>query len=146
MDSVLDQSRASDDFLALQDHQAAPTERPAWSHCLRRPDFDLVITTTLEGCTAWCRPLPTTSLCLADYEALMENPLKPYPFGLEHAGSVYQNAIHHLFADHIKRNDVTDLYMIDPTDSCQPTPVFNMVAFTSSRMIPLFWPNLSTTF
>ena len=58
----------------------------------------------------------------------MEDPPKPYPFGLEGAGSAYQNAIHHLFVDHIKRDHVTDLYMINLTDSGQPVPVVNMVA------------------
>ena len=58
----------------------------------------------------------------------MENPPRPYPFGLEGAGYAYQNAIHHLFAYHIERNCVTDLYVIDPTDSGQPAPVVNMVA------------------
>ena len=32
VDSVLDQSRASNKFLVLQDHQAAATERPARPH------------------------------------------------------------------------------------------------------------------
>ena len=41
---------------------------------------------------------------------------------------MYQNAIHHLFIDHVERDHVTNLYMIDPTDSGQPTPVVNMVA------------------
>ena len=58
----------------------------------------------------------------------MEDPPKPYPFGLEGAGSAYQNAVDHLFADHVERDHVTDLYMINPTDSGQPTPVVNMVA------------------
>ena len=53
----------------------------------------------------------------------MEDPPKPYPFGLEGAGSTYQNDIHHLFLD-----QVTDLYMIDPTDFGHPAPVVNMVA------------------
>jgi hypothetical protein len=57
----------------------------------------------------------------------MENPPKPYPFGLEGAGSAYQNAIDHLFADHVERDHVTDLYMIDLTKSDQPAPVVNMV-------------------
>ena len=58
----------------------------------------------------------------------MENPPRPYPFGLEGAGSTYQNAIHHLFVDHVERDHVIDLYMIDPTNSGQPAPVVNMVA------------------
>ena len=41
---------------------------------------------------------------------------------------MYQNTIHHLFADHVERNRVTDLYVIDPTDSDQPVPMVNMVA------------------
>ena len=47
----------------------------------------------------------------------MEDPLKLYLFELEGAGSAYQNAIHHLFVNHIERDHVTNLYMIDPTDS-----------------------------
>ena len=58
----------------------------------------------------------------------MENPPKPYPFGLEGAGSAYQNTIHHLFTDHVERDCVIDLYMIDPTKSNQRAPVVNMVA------------------
>ena len=58
----------------------------------------------------------------------MEDPPKPYPFGLEGAGSAYQNAIHHLFIDHVECDHVTDLYMIDPTNFGQPAPVVNMVA------------------
>ena len=58
----------------------------------------------------------------------MEHPPKPYPFGLEGAGFAYQIAAHHLFIDHVEHDHVTDLYMIDPTNSCQPTPVINMVA------------------
>ena len=72
-----------------------------------------MITATLEGHTVWRRPLPATRLCLADYEAPMEDPPKPYLFGLEGAGPAYQNAIHHLFVDHIERDHVTDLYMIN---------------------------------
>ena len=127
VDSVLDQSRVSDEFPILEDHHAVATEQPAWPHCSRWLDSDLVITATLEGCTVR-RQLPTTGLCLADYEAPMEDPLKPYLFGVEGAGPAYQNAIHHLFVDHIKRDHVTDLYMINLTDSGQPVPVVNMVA------------------
>ena len=58
----------------------------------------------------------------------MEDPPKPYLFGLEGAGPAYQNTIHHLFVDHVERDHITDLYMIDPTDSGQPTPMVNMVA------------------
>jgi len=58
----------------------------------------------------------------------MENPSMPYPFGMEGVGSAYQNTVHHLFVDHIERDHVTDLYMIDPNDFGQPTPVINMVA------------------
>ena len=81
-----------------------------------------------EGRTARRRPLPATGLRLADYEALTENPPKPYPFGLEDAGSVYQHAVHQIFIDHVERDHATDLYMIDPIDSGQPAPVVNMVA------------------
>ena len=83
---------------------------------------------TLEGHMVRRRPLPATGLCLDDYEAPMENPPRPYPFRLEGAGSAYQNAVHHLFAHHVERNHITDLYVIDPTDPGQPTPVVNMVA------------------
>ena len=69
VDSVFDQSTASNEFPALQDHQAAAIERPARPHCSRQPDLDLVITATLEGHMARHRPLlvptyvwPTTRL------------------------------------------------------------------------------------
>ena len=74
-----------------------------------------------------CRPLHVTGLRLADYEAPMENIPRPYPFRLEGVGSTYQNAIHHLFIDHLENDRVSDLYMIDPTKSDQPTPMVNMV-------------------
>ena len=71
---------------------------------------------TLEGHTVQRRPLLATGLRLDDYEAPMENSLRPYPFRLEGAGSAYQNAIHHLFTDHVERNHITNLYVIDPTN------------------------------
>ena len=83
---------------------------------------------TLEGHTVRHRPLPATGLCLVGYEAPMEDPLKPYSFGLEGVGSAYQHVIHQIFIDHIECDHTTDLYMIDPTDSSQPAPVVNMVA------------------
>ena len=77
--SVLDQSRASDEFPVLQDHQAATTERPAWPLHSRHPDSDLVIMTTLEGHTVQLRPLPVPT----------ESMSKPYSFGLVGAGPIY---------------------------------------------------------
>ena len=74
----------------------------------------------------------------------MEDPSKPYPFGLEGVRSMYQNAIHHLFVNHIERDHVTNLYMIDPTDSGQPTDVATWWIFASSQRFPFFQPNLST--
>ena len=127
VDSVLDQSKASYEFPTLQDHQAAATERPARPHRSRRPNSDMVIMATPEGRTVRRQPLPATGLRLANYEAPMEDPLKPYPFGLEGVGSAYQNTIHHLFADHVERDRAIDLYIIDPTKSDQPAPVVNMV-------------------
>jgi hypothetical protein len=56
---------------------------------MRRPDSYLVIMATPEGPAVRRRPLPATGLCLADYEAPMESRPRPYPFGLEGAGSVY---------------------------------------------------------
>ena len=88
----------------------------------------MVITDTLEGRTAWCRPLHATGLRLADYEVPMDNPSKPYPFGLEGAGSAYQNIIHHLFIDHTERNHIDDLYMIDLPEAGRPAPMINMVS------------------
>jgi len=76
----------------------------------------------------------------------MEDPSKPYPFGLEGAGSAYQNAIHHLFVDHIKHDHVTNIYMIDPTNSIQPVPVVNMVAVHQLSDDPSLLTELSTTF
>ena len=76
--SVLDQSRASDEFPVLQDHQAATIERPTRPLRSRRLDSNLVITATLEGRTAQLRPLPTS----------MESMPKPYSFGLVGAGPI----------------------------------------------------------
>ena len=92
---------------------------------------------TPEGCTVWLRPLPATGQRLADYEAPTEDPPKPYLFGLEGAGSAYQNTIHHLFVDHIERDHIIDLYMINSTNFGQPALVVNIVAAASFRMIPL---------
>ena len=50
--------------------------------------------------------------------------------------------MHQIFIDHVERDHVTDLYMIDPTDSGQPAPVVNMVAIHQLLEIPLFRPNL----
>ena len=84
---------------------------------MRWPDSDLVITATPEGRAVQRRPLPATGLRLADYGDPMENLPRLYPFGLEGVGSAYQNAIHHLFIDHLENDRVSDLYMIDPTKS-----------------------------
>jgi len=74
------------------------------------------------------RPLSATGLRLDDYEALMENLPRPYPFRLKGARSTYQNAIHHLFINHVEHNRINELYVMDPTDSDQPMPMVNMVA------------------
>jgi hypothetical protein len=58
----------------------------------------------------------------------MEDMPKPYPFSMVGAGSAYQDAIHHLFIDHID-----NLYMIDLPEASQPAPVVNMV---SIRQLP----------
>ena len=87
-----------------------------------------MITAAPEECTASHQPLPATGLRLADYESPLENPSRPYLFGLKGAGSAYQNAFHHHFDDHVERDHITDLYMIDLTNSGQPTPMVNMVA------------------
>jgi hypothetical protein len=71
-----------------------------------------VITVTPEERTVQHRLLPATGLCLTNYEASTENMSKPYPFGLVGVGSAYQDAVHHLFIDHIERDHVDDLYMI----------------------------------
>ena len=112
---------------------------------MRRRDSDLVIMATPEGCIVRRRPLPVTGLRLADYEAPMENPPRPYPFGPESAGSAYQNAVHHLIADHLERNRVTDPYVIDSTDSGQLASWSTWWPFVTSQRIPLFRPNLFTT-
>ena len=58
MDSVLDQSRASDEVPALQGHHATNAEHPARAYHSRWQDEDLVITATPEGRTVQHRPLP----------------------------------------------------------------------------------------
>ena len=72
VDSVLDQSRASNEVPALQGHHATNAEHPTRARRSRWQDEDLVITATLEGHTVQHRPLP----------APMESMLRPYPFGL----------------------------------------------------------------
>ena len=100
MDSVLDQSRASDEIPALQGHHATNAEHAARAHRLRWQDEDLVITATPEGRTVQRRPLPTSTESLS----------KPYSFGLVGADPICWDAVHHLFTDHTKRNHVNDLY------------------------------------
>jgi hypothetical protein len=41
---------------------------------------------------------------------------------------VYQDTVYHLFIDHTKWSDVSDLYAIDPADPDRPAPVVNMVS------------------
>ena len=43
----------------------------------------------------------------------MENMPRPYSFGLVGVDPIYQDALHHLFANHTKRSYVNDLYQID---------------------------------
>jgi hypothetical protein len=47
---------------------------------------------------------------------------------LEGVGFTYQNAVHHLFIDHVERDCVKDLYMTDLPEADQPTPMVNMVS------------------
>jgi len=42
-------------------------------------------------------------------------------------GLIYQDTMHHLFADHTERSHVNDLYQIDFPKADQPTPMVNMV-------------------
>jgi hypothetical protein len=58
----------------------------------------------------------------------MENMLGPYPFGLVGAGSTYQDAVYHLFIDHVEHDYIDDLYKIDLPKADRPVPVVNMVA------------------
>jgi hypothetical protein len=58
----------------------------------------------------------------------MEDMPMPYPFGLVGARSTYQDAIHHLFTDHVKGDHIDDFYMIDLPKAGQPAPVVNMVS------------------
>ena len=62
-----------------------------------------MITATPEGRIVQRRPL------LAPTESMS----KPYYFGLVGAGPICQDAVHHLFADHVERSHVNDLYQID---------------------------------
>ena len=100
MDSVLDQSRASDEIPILQGHHATNAEHTSRACRLRWQDEDLVIMATPEGCTVQCRPLP----------ALTESMLKPYSFGLVGTSLICQDIVHHLFADHAERSRVDNLY------------------------------------
>ena len=76
-----------------------------------------MITTTPEGRTVQRRPLPAPT----------ENIPKPYSFGLVGAGLICQDVVHHLFADHVERSHVNDLYQIDFPKANQPAPMVNMV-------------------
>ena len=57
----------------------------------------------------------------------MESLLRTYPFELVGVDLIYQDAVHHLFADHAKRNHVNDLYQINLLEANQPVPMVNMV-------------------
>ena len=103
MDSVLDQSRASDEVPALQGHHATNAEHPARARRRRWQDEDLVITVTPEGRTVQRRPLPAPTKSMP----------KPYSFRLVGAGLICQDVVHHLFADHAERSHINDLYQID---------------------------------
>jgi hypothetical protein len=87
-----------------------------------------VITATPDGHTVQRQPLLAIDLHLADYEAPMEDMLKPYPFGLVGAGSAYQDVVHHLFIDHVERDHIDDLYVIHLPEASQPAPMVNMVS------------------
>lgn len=123
-ESVLDRFTAEKCFSPTHDRR---TEWPARTSRLRPLDSNLVIQVTPEGRTVQRRPLPATSLRLADYEALTEELSSPYPFGLMNAMSTYQDRIPHLFMDHVERDHVSDLYLIDLPEADRPVPVVNMV-------------------
>jgi hypothetical protein len=126
-ESVLDQSTKGGKTPALQGHCAANAEYLAHARHPRWQDVDLVIMATPEGCIVQRRPLPTTCLRLANYEATMENMLMTYPFGLVGVGLIYQDAMHHLFIDHAERSHINDHYQIDLPKADQPAPMVNMV-------------------
>ena len=78
VDSVLDQSRASDEVPALHGHHATNAEYLAHACRLRWQDEDLVITATPEGRTVQRRPLPAPT----------ESMPRPYSFGLVGVGPI----------------------------------------------------------
>ena len=117
MDLVLDQSRASDEVLALQGHHATNAEHPARACHPRWQDEDLVIMATLEGHTFQRRPL------LAPRESM----LKPYSFGLVGADPICWDTLHLLFTEHTKHSYVNNLYQIDLLEADQPALMVNMV-------------------
>ena len=57
----------------------------------------------------------------------MESMPRTYPFELVGADPIYQDAMHHLFADHAERSHVNDLYQIDFLEADQPAPMITMV-------------------
>ena len=57
----------------------------------------------------------------------MESMPKPYSFRLVSVGPIYQDAVHHLFANHTERSYVDDLYQINFLEADQPAPMINMV-------------------
>ena len=93
MDSVLDQSRASDKPPIVHGHNATNAEHPARARRPRWQDEDLVITATPKGRTVQHQPL----------SAPTESMPRTYPFELVGADPIYQDAMHHLFADHAER-------------------------------------------
>ena len=99
-ESILDRSTKVDQIPALQGHHATNAEHLARAQCPRWQDEDLVITTTLEGRTVQCRPLP----------AQTEIMLRPHPFGLVGVDPIFWDAVHHLFADHTEHSRIDDLY------------------------------------
>ena len=57
----------------------------------------------------------------------MESLQRTYPFELVGADPIYQDTMHHLFADHTERSHVNDFYQIDFLEADQPAPMINMV-------------------
>lgn len=106
----------------------ATPEQSSWTCQLAWQDSDLVIMASPDGRTVWHQPLPATSLSLADFDAPMEHAPIGLPFGLLSAGSIYQDSIRHVFANHTECSIVTDVYQIDLPQADHSALVVNMVA------------------
>jgi hypothetical protein len=106
-------------------HHHNRSTRPVRARRPTRLDIDIVVTATPEGRMVRLRPVPTPSLKLYEYQALMED-CQALPYGLKNAASEYAYRTPHLFIGPTERDHVLDLCFLDmPRPS--PGNAVNMV-------------------